>query len=96
MYHVGFTVRNLAVFLAKRRAAGLPVTSELTGAEGQPNAYVMVADDVRVELQEDQMQQVEVAGNHLHLLTPEFEGCSTGMSTSSGWTSVRADASRRR
>ena len=74
MDHFGFKVRNLAKFLQRWRAAGLPVTSEFTGAEGQPNAYVMAPDDVRVELQEDQALPVEVAGYHIHFLTPDFEG----------------------
>ena len=30
-------------------------------------------DGVRVELQEDQMLPVEIAGYHIHFLTPEFE-----------------------
>ena len=34
MDHFGFKVRNLDTFLAKWRAADLPVTSEFTGAEG--------------------------------------------------------------
>ena len=50
MDHFGFKVRNLAAFLKKWRAAGHPVTSEFTGAEGFANAYVMAPDDVRVEL----------------------------------------------
>ena len=74
MDHFGFKVRNLATFLAKWRAADLPVISEFTGAEGLPNAYVMVPDDVRVELQEDQALPVEVAAYHIHFLTPESEG----------------------
>ena len=74
MDHFGFKVRNLEKFLAKWRAADLPVTSEFTGAEGFPNAYVMVPDDVRVELQEDQALPVEVAAYHIHFVTPEYEG----------------------
>ena len=74
MDHFGFKVRNLATFLAKWRAADLPVISEFTGAEGLPNAYVMVPDDVRVELQEDQALPVEVAAYHIHFLTPDYEG----------------------
>ena len=73
MDHFGFKVRNLAKFLAKWRAAGLPVGSEFTGSEGQPNAYVMAPDDVRVELQEDQALPVEVAGYHIHFRTPGHE-----------------------
>ena len=73
MNHFGFKVRNLAKFLGNWRAAGLSVDSEFTGSEGQPNAYVTMPDGVRVELQEDQMLPVEIAGYHIHFLTPEFE-----------------------
>lgn len=73
MDHFGFKVRNIATFLAKWRAAGLPVGSEFIGAEGQANAYVMMPDDVYVELQEDQALPVEISPYHIHFYTPEFE-----------------------
>lgn len=73
MDHFGFKVRNLATFLAKWRAAGLPVGREFIGAEGQPNAYVMMPDDVYVELQEDQALPVVISPYHIHFYTPEFE-----------------------
>ena len=73
MDHFGFKVRNLETFLTKWRAADLPVTSEFTESAGFRNAYVMVPDDVRVELQEDQALPVEVAAYHIHFLTPEYE-----------------------
>ena len=71
--HFGFKVRNIAAFLAKWRAAGLEVGPEFTGAEGFSNAYVMAPDDVWVELQEDPELPVEIAGYHIHFLTPDFE-----------------------
>lgn len=43
------------------------------GAEGQPNAYVMMPDDVYVELQEDQALALEVVLYHIHFFTPEHE-----------------------
>ena len=73
MDHFGFKVRNLEAALAKWRAAGLPVISEFTGAEGFQNANVMAPDDVRVELQEDKTLPAEVAAYHIHFLTPEYE-----------------------
>ncbi|MBN4048080.1 VOC family protein [bacterium AH-315-O15] len=73
MDHFGFKVRSIAKFLAKWRAAGYEVDSEFTGAEGQLNAYVTMPDGVRVELQEDQMLPVEIAGYHIHFFTPEYE-----------------------
>ena len=73
MDHFGFKVRDIAAFLAKWRAAGLPVGPEFDGAEGQKNAYVMAPDDVWVELQEDQGLQVPIAGYHIHFMTSEYE-----------------------
>ena len=73
MDHFGFKVRDMAAFLAKWRAAGLPVQSEFTGAEGFPNAYIMAPDEVRVELQEDKTMPVDVIGYHLHFQTPDYE-----------------------
>jgi catechol 2,3-dioxygenase-like lactoylglutathione lyase family enzyme len=73
MNHFGFKVRNLAKFLSNWRAAGYSVDREFNGTEGQPNAYVTMADGVWVELQEDQMLPVEVSGYHIHFLTAEFE-----------------------
>ena len=73
MDHFGFKVRNLENFLAKWRAAGLEVGREFIGAEGQPNAYVMMPDDVYVELQEDQGLSVEIEPYHIHFFTPQHE-----------------------
>ena len=71
--HFGFKVRNTDEFVAKWRAAGMEVGPEFTGAEGMPNAYVMVPDGVWVELQEDPSLHVPVAGYHIHFLTPDYE-----------------------
>lgn len=71
--HFGFKVRDIAKFLAKWRAAGLPVGNEFIGAEGQVNAYVMMPDDVYVELQEDQALALEVMPYHIHFYTPAHE-----------------------
>lgn len=73
MDHFGFKVRNIASFLAKWRAAGLPVGREFIGAEGQANAYVWMPDGVYVELQEDQALPLEVMPYHIHFFTPEHE-----------------------
>jgi catechol 2,3-dioxygenase-like lactoylglutathione lyase family enzyme len=72
MDHFGFKVRNLAEILAGWRAAGLPVTSEFTGAEGFPNAYLMGPDEVRIELQEDKTLPVKASAYHIHFLTPDY------------------------
>lgn len=73
MDHFGFKVRDIEDFLAKWRAAGYEVESEFIGAEGQKNAYVMMPDDVYVELQEDQSLHVEVMGYHIHYFTDQYE-----------------------
>lgn len=73
MDHFGFKVRNIDKFLAKWRAAGLPAEDPFTGAEGQINAYVMMPDQVRVELQEDQGLSTEISGYHIHFFTPDYE-----------------------
>lgn len=73
MDHFGFKVRNIDKFLAKWRAAGLPAEEPFIGAEGQTNAYVMMPDNVRVELQEDQGLSTEVSGYHIHFFTPDYK-----------------------
>lgn len=79
MDHFGFKVRNIATFLAKWRAEGLPVGREFIGAEGQRNAYIMMPDDVYVELQEDQMLDLEVEPYHIHFFTAEYEAYCSGI-----------------
>ncbi len=71
--HFGFKVRNLEKFLSKWRSKGFAVESEFIGSEGQNNAYIMMPDNVYVELQEDQALPVELSGYHVHLYAPEHE-----------------------
>lgn len=73
MDHFGFKVRDIEKFLAKWSAAGYEVGRVFTGAEGQTNAYVMLPDDVYVELQEDQSLHVEIMGYHVHFILPGHE-----------------------
>lgn len=73
MDHFGFKVRNIRDFLARWEAAGYEAGNIFTGAEGQDNAYVMLPDNVRVELQEDQALPVEISGYHIHFYTPQAE-----------------------
>ena len=73
MDHFGFKVRDIERFLEKWAAAGYEVGRVFTGAEGQANAYVMLPDDVYVELQEDQSLHVEIMGYHVHFITPGHE-----------------------
>lgn len=72
MDHFGFRVRDIAETLRGLRAAGYEVQSEFTGAEGFPNAYVLLADGVRVEMQEDKTLTAKAIPNHIHFWTPEF------------------------
>ena len=73
MDHFGFKVRNIETFLAKWRTAGYEVGPEFIGAEGQKNAYIMMPDDVYVELQEDQSLHEEITGYHVHFFTEDYE-----------------------
>ena len=73
MNHFGFKVRSTPDFLEKWKATGLEAGDIFIGAEGHRNAYVMMPDDVWVELQEDQALPVEVSGYHIHFNTPDFE-----------------------
>jgi len=72
MDHFGFNVKDTTAVLAKWRAAGLEVQSELTGAEGFPNAYMMGPDSVRIEIQEDKTQPEDVIAYPIHF-TPDYE-----------------------
>jgi catechol 2,3-dioxygenase-like lactoylglutathione lyase family enzyme len=71
MDHFGFKVRNLADVLSSWRAAGYKVTSEFTGSEGFPNAYLVGPDDVKIELQEDKALPVKASAYHIHFLVPD-------------------------
>jgi catechol 2,3-dioxygenase-like lactoylglutathione lyase family enzyme len=73
MDHFGFKVRDIETFLAKWRAAGYDVGREFLGAEGQKNAYIMMPDDVYVEMQEDQSLHEEITGYHVHFITEGHE-----------------------
>ena len=67
--HFGFSVPDLAAFLARWRADGLEVASEFEGAGGTPQAYVTVPDGIRVELQEVPSLAVAAEPYHVHLYT---------------------------
>jgi len=73
MDHFGFKVRNITEVKDKWRAAGYEVTSEFTGAEGFPNAYLAGPDGLRVEVQEDKTLTVKAAPNHIHFQTSDYE-----------------------
>lgn len=73
MDHLGFKVRDIEPMLDRWRAAGFEVQAEFTGAEGLPNAYLVMPDGIRLELQEDPEQEAEVVGYHVHWFTPDYE-----------------------
>jgi catechol 2,3-dioxygenase-like lactoylglutathione lyase family enzyme len=73
MDHFGFKVRDIEGILAKWREAGYEVQSEFTGAEGFPNAYIVLPDGIRLELQQDPAQEEDVIGYHIHFITPDYE-----------------------
>ena len=66
MHHFGFKVRNMDKFLDKWRADGLEVGSIFLGSEGQLNAYVILPDNIAVEMQEDRGLHLEITGYHVH------------------------------
>lgn len=73
MDHLGFKVRDIEPMLDRWRDAGFEVQAEFTGAEGFPNAYIVMPDGIRLELQEDPEQDADVVGYHVHWFTPEYE-----------------------
>jgi len=73
MDHFGFKVRSMPETLAALRAAGYPIQSEFTGAEGFPNAYTLGPDGLRIEMQEDKTLSAKAMPNHVHFMTPDFE-----------------------
>lgn len=72
MDHVGFKVPDLEAFLAGWRDAGYEVTSEFTGSEGAPNAYVLSPDGVKIELQEEPTLSVKAEAYHVHFFTSGY------------------------
>jgi catechol-2,3-dioxygenase len=71
--HFGFHVKDIEAVKAKWKAAGYEVTSEFTGAEGFPNAYLAGPGGLRIELQEKKDLPVVAAVNHVHFNTPDFQ-----------------------
>lgn len=73
MDHFGFRVRDMSATLKEFRALNYEVQSEFTGAEGFPNAYVLCADGLRLELQEDKTLNVKATPNHIHFWTADYK-----------------------
>ena len=67
--HFGFSVPDVATFLARWRAAGLEVESEFEGFGGLPQAYLMLPDGIRVELDQVPSLDVPAIPYHVHIYT---------------------------
>ena len=67
--HFGFSVPDVATFLARWRAAGLEVESEFEGPGGLPQAFLLLPDGIRVELDQVPSLDVPAIPYHVHIYT---------------------------
>jgi catechol 2,3-dioxygenase-like lactoylglutathione lyase family enzyme len=67
--HVGFIVPNVQEAVAKWKAAGVPVLPGNSGRTDQ--AFVVTADELRVEILEDKAQTMPIQHHHIHYFVPE-------------------------
>jgi catechol 2,3-dioxygenase-like lactoylglutathione lyase family enzyme len=67
--HVGFTVPNVQEAFAKWKAAGVPIEPNPQGRLDQ--GWVITADGLKVEIQEDKNQNVPIKSKHVHFFMPE-------------------------
>jgi len=70
--HVGFIVDNVQQRVAQWKAAGVPVLPGINN-RGNPQAFVVTPDGVRMEILEDKAQGVPIRNEHVHFLLPEAE-----------------------
>src|SRR5438034_6293720 len=67
--HVGFIVPNVQQAVARWKAAGVPV---LPGGNGRMDqAFVVTADELRIEILEDKNQKFPIQHHHVHFNVPE-------------------------
>ena len=67
--HVGFLVQNVQESVARWKAAGVTV---LPGDNNRTDqAFVMTADQVRIEILEDKNQKFPIQHHHIHFNVPE-------------------------
>jgi catechol 2,3-dioxygenase-like lactoylglutathione lyase family enzyme len=64
--HIGLKVPNLKAMLEKCRANGIRIASVNDAAS---QAFIVVAEDVRIELSQDATMTVPVANHHIHWYT---------------------------
>lgn len=67
--HFGFSVPDVAAFLARWRADGLEVESEFEGFGDLPQAYLRLPDGIRVELEQIPELGQPAVPYHVHLYT---------------------------
>ena len=67
--HFGFSVPDVAAFLERWRADGLEVESEFNGFGDLPQAYLLLPDNIRVELEEVPSLTEVAVPYHVHLYT---------------------------
>jgi catechol 2,3-dioxygenase-like lactoylglutathione lyase family enzyme len=69
--HVGFTVPNVQESVARWKAAGVPV---LPGGNGRKDqAFVVTADELRIEILEDKNQKFPIQHHHIHFYVTEAQ-----------------------
>jgi catechol 2,3-dioxygenase-like lactoylglutathione lyase family enzyme len=69
--HIGFTVPNVQEAFARWKAAGVPVEPGANGRLDQ--GWVITADGLKIEIQEDRNQTVPIRSNHVHFFQPEAD-----------------------
>jgi catechol 2,3-dioxygenase-like lactoylglutathione lyase family enzyme len=67
--HFGFSVPDVAAFLERWRADGLEVESEFEGFGGLPQAYLLLPDGIRVELEQIPTLGYPAVPYHVHVYT---------------------------
>jgi catechol 2,3-dioxygenase-like lactoylglutathione lyase family enzyme len=67
--HFGFSVPDVAAFLERWRADGLEVEDEFEGFGGLPQAYLMLPDGIRVELEQIPTLAEPAVPYHVHVYT---------------------------
>ena len=70
--HVGFIVDNVQQRVAQWKAAGVPVLPGINN-RGNPQAFVVTPDGVRMEILEDKTQTVLIRNEHVHFFLPEAD-----------------------
>jgi catechol 2,3-dioxygenase-like lactoylglutathione lyase family enzyme len=67
--HVGFIVQNIQESTARWKAAGVPVLPGNNGRTDQ--AFVVIPDELRIEILEDKNQSFPIQHHHIHFFVPE-------------------------